>query len=205
MALRHAIDERLVEFAALGATGDERSLFREMCFCLCTPQTNAHYAWDTISALATEGSLYDAPSEVIAAALRSGGVRFHNIKANAIIRARTRFWPATREILTRFFASTGSPSAARDILAQEVTGWGLKEASHFLRNIGLGASMCILDRHILRCLAREGVIASIPKSLSPNLYHSIEQAMLSFAASIGIRADALDILFWHEETGEIFK
>lgn len=38
-----------------------------------------------------------------------------------------------------------------------------KEASHFLRNVGFGEDVAILDRHILRNLERLAVIDEIPK------------------------------------------
>lgn len=52
-----------------------------------------------------------------------------------------------------------------------------KEASHFLRNVGFGEDVAILDRHILRNLERLAVIDEIPKTLSPKLYLEIEDRL----------------------------
>ncbi|MGI0148123.1 MAG: N-glycosylase/DNA lyase, partial [Thermoplasmata archaeon] len=63
----------------------------------------------------------------------------------------------------------------------------------------------ILDRHIMRNLIRHGVIASMPRSLTPKRYLAIEDVMDRFADDIGIPMAAIDLLLWSRETGEIFK
>ena len=45
-------------------------------------------------------------------------------------------------------------------------GLGYKEASHFLRNIGLSEDIPILDRHILKNLVLLGAIDKVPSSIS---------------------------------------
>jgi len=82
---------------------------------------------------------------------------------------------------------------------------GYKEASHFLRNIGLGKDMAILDRHILKNLKAFGVINDIPRALSRKKYLEIEEKMRKFSHEIGIPISHLDLLFWSRQTGEIFK
>ena len=93
----------------------------------------------------------------------------------------------------------------REWLAKNVKGLGFKEASHFLRNIGFGQDVAILDRHILNNLKRLGVIDIIPKSLTPKRYSEIEERMAKFSKAMGIPLEELDLLFWSEETGHVFK
>ncbi len=76
--------------------------------------------------------------------------------------------------------------------------------SHFLRNIGY-RNLAILDRHILKNLVHHGVLLELPKTLTPKKYLDIEQLFQQFAKNIQIPMDALDLLFWSNETGEIFK
>ena len=95
--------------------------------------------------------------------------------------------------------------ATRQWFAENVKGIGYKEASHFLRNIGLGKGLAILDVHILKNLIRHGVIKAVPKSLSRSKYLESEQKVRKFSEKIKIPMDELDILFWSNETGEIFK
>ena len=78
--------------------------------------------------------------------------------------------------------------------------WG-----HFLRNIGLGEKIAILDRHILRNLVLLGVVEEMPESLSRSKYLQIEKDLLEFSKHIGIPPAHLDLLLWYKETGEIFK
>ncbi len=82
---------------------------------------------------------------------------------------------------------------------------GYKESSHFLRNIGFGDDIAILDRHILKNLVKYGVIKEIPKSLTDKKYLEIEQKMKKFSEEAEIPFSHLDLLWWSEETGEIFK
>jgi len=88
---------------------------------------------------------------------------------------------------------------------ENVKGLGYKEASHFLRNIGLGEDLAILDRHILKNLALLGVIAEVPESPSKRLYLEIEKQMTAFSCKVGIPMGQLDLLLWYKEAGEIFK
>ena len=61
---------------------------------------------------------------------------------------------------------------------------GYKEASHFLRNIGLGYDIAILDRHILKNLKLFNVIDEIPSSISKKKYFEIEEKMRNFSKKI---------------------
>ena len=84
-------------------------------------------------------------------------------------------------------------------------GIGYKEASHFLRNIGFGKEIAILDRHILKNLVLFNVIDEVPKSITKKYYHEIEDKLLNFADAINISPDHLDFLLWYKEAGEVFK
>ena len=101
--------------------------------------------------------------------------------------------------------SRKKPCETRAWLAANVKGMGFKEASHFLRNIGLGKDLAILDRHILKNLHKFKVIKKIPKSLSEKKYLEIESLMKQWAQRSRIPLSHLDFLLWHKETGHIFK
>ncbi len=98
-----------------------------------------------------------------------------------------------------------NPFQTREWLVGNVKGMGYKEASHFLRNIGLGRDLAILDRHILKNLVRFGVIPDIPRSLGRGRYLKIEVAMSDFARLINIPMSHLDMLLWYMGAGEVFK
>jgi N-glycosylase/DNA lyase len=86
-----------------------------------------------------------------------------------------------------------------------IKGLGYKEASHFLRNIGLGDRIAILDRHILRNLVAFRVIPRLPRTMTPKQYLITEERMRQWAHKIRIPLAHLDLLLWFKEKGEIFK
>ncbi|MDR2808141.1 MAG: N-glycosylase/DNA lyase [Spirochaetaceae bacterium] len=198
------IESRLEEFRALWREGSDSDLFAELCFCICTPQNDAHKAFSAVTRLKESGLLEHGELERIAALLQANGVRFHNHKAASIIKNRSTFFPQTKAQIAKIIQG-GGRICVRDELAAQVSGWGLKEASHFLRNTGHGEGICILDRHILRQLAGYAVIAAVPQNLTKRLYWSIEQAMIHFAGKEEIPVDALDLLLWYKEKNELFR
>ncbi|PIR65841.1 MAG: DNA lyase [Candidatus Omnitrophica bacterium CG12_big_fil_rev_8_21_14_0_65_43_15] len=183
------IKQRLAQFNRVRKLGNKR-LFKELCFCICTPQSKAVNCDKAIQQLVKAKALYNAVPEDIARYLK-GLVRFHNNKAKYIVRARKIFFDR--------------PELNRKWLVKNIKGLGLKEASHFLRNIGLGSDLAIIDRHVLTNLSRCGVIKRIPESISAKQYLIIEDKMRRFSKDIGIPMVELDLLFWSEETGHIFK
>ena len=131
-------------------------------------------------------------------------MRFHNNKAKYIISARQKLFE--QNFLCKFRQEhTGDEIGLRNRLADEVDGLGLKEAAHFMRNTGLGFEVAILDRHILANLQKYGAIERVPKSLGRKTYFEIEGKMQKFSKKAGIPMAHLDLLFWSEQTGRIFK
>ena len=200
---KERILRRLDDFREVGLRSD-RELFEELAFCLLAIQTKARVADATVRALVTNGSLWLGAEGSLAHALRHR-VRFHNHKATYLVRARERFFPDGRPGLRRFLDGFASNLDARAGLVREIDGLGLKEASHFLRNIGRGDGLAILDRHVLRNLQRHRVIGRLPASLTARRYLRIEETMRAFSDFAEIPMEALDLVFWCRETGEIFK
>jgi N-glycosylase/DNA lyase len=94
----------------------------------------------------------------------------------------------------------------RDWLAQEkqIKGLGYKEASHFLRNVGVKGH-AILDKHVMRCLSEVGVVETAKPPANRSRYLEVEREYLGFAKEIGINPDELDLVLWSMKTGEILK
>jgi N-glycosylase/DNA lyase len=189
------IKERLKKFETIGR-GSTKELFPELCFCLLTPQSNAVSCDRAITALKKKGLLLKGTTGEIRKILKSR-TRFHNKKADYIVLARSCFDKNILKSENKFMI--------RDWFAKNIKGLGYKEASHFLRNIGQGSGIAILDRHILKNLKYYGVIKKIPASLTPKNYLVIEKKVLDFAKRMKIPAEELDLLFWSKETGVIFK
>jgi len=197
------IRRRLFEFKQILNDSDER-IFAELAFCICTPQSKAVTAWNAITALMKNGLLYRDSIEQIASFLNP--VRFGKNKAKYIVEARKKFTVDNKLQIKEFIHSFIDPIELREWLVENIKGIGMKEASHFIRNIGLSDNqLAILDIHILKNLEECGVIEEIPKSLSKKDYLKIENKMREFSKQIIIPMDELDMLFWSKETGFVFK
>ncbi len=200
---KRQIRERLLEFAQVWKEPDER-IFEEMVFCFCTPQSNAKQCFSSVEALAKTGMLMKGDEGTISQYLR-GGVRFHNNKSRYIVEARSLFTDRGGRLRIKERLSHNDPLTIREWLVNNIKGFGYKEAGHFLRNVGMGSNIAILDRHILRNMVRYGALEEMPRTLSRKQYLEIEERFREFSRQLGIPMAELDLLFWSMETGEIFK
>ena len=201
--VRPLIEKRLTEFRIMWEKGDDYAMFKEFIFCLLTPQSKAKICWDAVERMEKKSLLMNGDYREILECLE--GVRFRNKKAEYIINSRAIFLengiPRVKPIISRF----KSPEEARDFLVKDVKGMGYKEASHFLRNIGCGENLAILDRHILKNLKFLGKIKYIPQSISRRIYMELENIFLRTAEELDIPPAHLDLLLWFKESGEVFK
>ena len=185
------IVERLKEFKSV----KEEEYLYELLFCLLTPQSNAKKCWEAVEELKKQKSL----TEFKVAKILQKKTRFHNNKAFYIMQALTN-WEKIKPLL-----NNPNRKQLRNVLAENVQGFGLKESGHFLRNIGKSQNqIAILDRHILRNLKAFEVVQD-DKIKNKKDYLQKESKFIDFSNSIGIPIDELDLLFWSKETGEIFK
>ena len=185
------IESKISDFKSL----PEKDYFKEFMFCLLTPQSNAKKCWDAVEKLENIG-LKDTK------------------KVEEILKKRTRFYKTkaarlskSQEAFNQIFSILNNANriSLRNKIQELVNGYGLKEAGHFLRNIGKSDNqIAILDRHILRNLENLQIVSPSPK-LTKKTYLEIEQKFLKFAKDVSIPIDHLDLLFWSKETGEIFK
>jgi len=202
LSKKKEITSRMDDFEKVKELG-ENSLLGELAFCISTANSSAKAAYRAQTELLKTGLIYSDNSEHIAEVLLKSKVRFHNNKAKYIVAARKQLF--VNGEFEKYVNESKDEFELRDSLAESVMGFGMKEAAHFLRNTGYGKQTAILDRHILRNLKRYGAIEEIPKSLTPNKYREIEGKMLEFSKEMKIPPAHLDLVFWSEETGEIFK
>ncbi len=200
--IRPIIENRLEEFRDNYEKGDATILW-ELVFCLLTPQSRAKTCWRATERLKEMEVERGAKAEDIVIALQ--GVRFKYKKAQYVEQALQKFSPIGGHSLQGFLQRHRNSKEKRKALVKEIKGMGMKEASHFLRNIGMGEDLAILDRHILKNLVSHGVINEIPPSLNPRRYQEIEDKMMEFSSRIKIPLSHLDLVFWYKETGEVFK
>jgi N-glycosylase/DNA lyase len=202
-SIQDEIQSRLQEFDSVLKTGDEESIFAELVFCILTPQSKAKSAWAAVERLLDKDLLLTGTEDQILMELH--GVRFKYKKAGYIIKARNMFLVDGKIAIESRISRFSGACDAREWLVRNVKGIGYKEASHFLRNIGHGADLAILDRHILKNLRSLQVIEEVPASLSRRRYLEIEKGMKELAEETKIPMSHLDLVLWYKETGEVFK
>jgi N-glycosylase/DNA lyase len=201
--IRPHIEKRLSEFREVWERGCEEVLFEELVFCLLTPGARARNAWACLEHVKRRGLLLQGDTADISQCLKP--VRFKNNKARNIVEARQLFCGDGSLSMKQFLQDADDDFERRELLVSKIRGMGYKEASHFLRNIGLGRDLAILDRHVLRNLHRLGLIPTVFQSLTKKRYLETERAFQGLAARIGIPASHLDFVFWYQETGDLFK
>jgi N-glycosylase/DNA lyase len=193
---RTAIQQRLNDFRTITRT----DYFYELVYCFMTPQSSAVNSAKAQQMLMTHNfqSTEIDPEPLLHQ--KEYYIRFHKTKAKLLITMKQHY----NEILQKIL-NGDSAFEKRKWLAENVKGIGYKEATHFLRNVGLNDGLAILDRHILKNLKKHGAIRSLPKTLTKKKYLALERRFQQFAKDVGIPIDELDLLFWSNETGEILK
>ena len=195
------IKQRLREFEELGKKGSvlfdfkpflnlriKANLKTELAFCISTANSSA------LSGLKFQ-KLLERGFNDIEEKLKISGVRFYKRKSEYIKKALENFDVVEKAL--RF----DIVSARKRLL--EIKGLGLKEASHFLRNIGR-KDVAIIDRHILRWLLENLYIDEVP-NLTPKMYLKIEKILRDIAEEKKLTIAELDLIIWSERTGMILK
>ena len=193
--LRKVVESRLEEFERCGESGSD-AMFKELCFCILTANYAAEPAM-RIQAAVGDG-FKSLPERGLAARLKKLGYRFPNARASYICEARRH-----RKGLEEAVASCKDEYELRDWLSKNVKGLGLKEASHFLRNIGF-KNLAIIDFHIIDVLAGSGLIER-PKTLTRKRYLEVEKVLQELGRRLGMDMAELDLYLWYLETGKVLK
>ena len=165
------------------------NIFHELCFCLMTANFQA------------EKSIF------IQKEIGEGFVTLS--KENLAIRLKElghRFWPQRAEcifVARNLNLNKEWSKESRQWLIENVKGFGMKESSHFLRNIGV-KDVAIIDFHIIDLLVAEELIQR-PKSLSRKKYLEIEEVLIKLANKVNLSLAELDLYLWYIETGKVLK
>lgn len=204
-ARRKEIRKRLGEFEEVWRKGSDARLWEELAYCIFTAGASARMGLDSVDAVRT--LLLNGGPEAMSKALKKAGAhRFPNARPRYIVATRSYFRTDCGMKLRQRLRGFSDPLERRDWLAQEkqVKGLGYKEASHFLRNIGVKGH-AILDKHVMRCLCEVGVVDEPKPPSTRAKYLAVEQELVRFAREIKIDFDELDLVLWSMKTGEILK
>lgn len=204
--LSDIIERRVQEFASLGVFGKtkfdfrpfldielETGIFGELCFCILTANSSAELGIRIQKEVGDEG-FYNLPEEKLAKIFSDMGHRYANIRAKYIILARN--------FDLKILEGKKNGKFLRNVVMR-IKGLGMKESSHFLRNIGF-SDVAIVDRHIYRFLVRHNIVP-FKKTITPTLYLQCESALEQLSKMTGIPLPALDLYIFYNQSGKVLK
>ncbi len=200
---RAEIKAKLAEFENIWKTEPNERLWEEMVFCFFTGGCSAKMGLRSIEAV--RPLLLDGTHDELMNAL-VGRHRYPRARSGYIVASRDFLQEHCGLELREKLSSFEDDAARRDWLVKEkrIKGLGYKEASHFLRNIGL-KGYAILDKHILRSLAELGIIDDPQPPNTRAKYLATEDKLKKLAELTEIDFDELDLVLWSMKTGEILK
>lgn len=161
-------------------------LFSELCFCIMTAGFRADKSIEIQKKIGNR--FLTLPENKLQEKLKEFGYRYHN-RAAYIVQNRKHAYELKGK--------------DREWLVKNIKGLGMKEASHFLRNIGK-TDLAIIDFHIIDILSKYKLIKR-PKTLNKARYLEIEKVLDDIAKKTKLTLDELDLYLWYMETGKILK
>src|SRR3989344_77107 len=193
--IRSVIEQRMSEFESFKEKSDNE-VFKELCFCLMTANFNA--AKSIIIQKEINDGFLNWEKEKLSEELVRLGHRFPNARAGFIYDAQ-KYKDSIKQVLD----AIENDIEKRAWLVKNIKGLGLKESSHFLRNIG-HKDVAIIDFHIIDLLVKEGLIER-PKTITPKVYIQVENLLRELSGRVNINLGELDLYLWYEETGKVLK
>lgn len=197
------IRQRIAEFDAIWESGTDEKLWEEMVYCFFTGGCSARMGLNSVEAvrpILLTGTHDELMNKLV------GKHRYPRARSGYIVASRDFLQEHCGMRLREKLKSFDDHFERRDWLVKEkrIKGLGYKEASHYLRNIGL-KGYAILDKHILRSLAELKIISD-PKPPNTRLkYLTVEKELQKLAVRLKIDFDELDLVLWSLKTGEILK
>lgn len=191
--VKKIIDNKIKEFRILKKASNN-FLFQELCFCLMAANFNAEKSLRIQNNL--QNKLFTLSEIELSNKLKEFGHRFPNARAKYIVEAR-------KHNLRMILDTYNDDLELRDYLAKNIKGLGLKEASHFLRNIGY-ENLAIIDFHIVDLLVKSNLIPK-PKTITPKIYLETEELLKKIGKNAKLTLAELDLYLWYIETKKIIK
>jgi N-glycosylase/DNA lyase len=200
---RPEIRRRLAEFEDVWKSEGDDRIWEEMVFCFFTGGCSARMGLRSVDAV--RPFLLNGTQEELAVAL-TGVHRYPNARSRYIVFSREFLQGEYGMKLKMRLSSFADPLERRDWLVREkgIKGLGYKEASHFLRNIGL-KGYAILDKHVLNCLFELKLIDDPKPPNTRTKYLRFESKLKELSNLTNIDFDELDLVLWSMKTGEILK
>ena len=197
LEIKNVIDSRNKEFEKVKLSG-ANEIFKELCFCFMTANFSAS-GGIKIQSNVGDGFL-TLGEEELAKKLSVLGHRFPNARAKYVVEARNK-----KDELIKLLTEIDDDLVLREWVVKNIKGVGMKEASHFLRNIGY-KNLAIIDFHIIDLLVKHNLIEKPKnKTLTPKRYVEIENVLREISKKSGLHLGELDLYLWYMETGKVLK
>ncbi len=197
--IKKIIDNRIKEFEEVGKNKDK--IFSELCFCILTANSSAD---NCIRVQKEAGKHFETLNEVkLAGKFKEAGCRFHTKRANYIVDARKNKQKLLENLEKLDEKEMREWLSGKTNGEKNIKGIGMKEASHFLRNIGC-KNIAIIDFHIIDLLVNNKIIKK-PKKLDKKVYLEIEKKLKEIAKKTKTNLAELDLYLWYMETGKVLK
>lgn len=178
---------------------DHDLVWQELVFCVASSQESAKRARRAADELGqATGWLpfdLDKAEATIDGLLRDRGIllRFHSRKVRQLAASWIQY-SIDAELLGNPAAHFRAEEDARVRVISTFPGMGPKQSSMFLRNIGSGSTLAVIDSHVAWAIEVAFGLQAANTSLSR--YVEAEKAMRSFADAIGLTMASLDVVLW---------
>lgn len=192
----------------------EQQIWKELCFCLLSGNVAFELVKSTIDVLEQKGFLdYDwivteKNSQELMFRLFNGP-NFEPKKKNGELRKYRYPNKRSRQIteaakiiysnssIKELLEQSSSEVEIRNYLSENIPGLGIKESSHFLRNIGFSNSLAIIDVHVLNFLKQNRFVLWKNSSLTTKKYCKLETILQNLAGFHNLDLAIFDLAIWY--------
>lgn len=193
----------------------EEQLWKELCFCILSGNVAFELAKSVVDVLTERGYLdyrwmkEDSKSRITLfheldkpnfdPRKKNGELRKYRYprkRSAEIVRAAKTIYNDDNSI-KNVLSGSSSDLDARNFFVNQISGLGIKEASHFLRNIGFTSSLAIIDVHVLSFLKEFSLVDFDANSLTSQRYLRLEKTLRNFADYHGLNLAIFDLAVWH--------
>lgn len=195
---------------------NDAELWEEICLCILSSNVPYELAQSSFLHLRDKGFLdvnriIETPKmlEAIAEELAKGiyhprkkdgalrKYRFPNTKARDIVDSAHSIQKKNISLEEMLKSNPGEKSL-RKTLSNDFKGLGLKQASHFLRNIGFSRKLAIIDTHVISFLNMlNGATGVEPSMVTPTIYLKLETSFLELCELLELDPAVFDYAIWN--------
>ena len=196
-------------------TSREEELWKELCFCILSGNVSYELATSTTEKLYEKGFLdYDwilksssafskmfefLDSSNFEPRKKNGDLRKYRYpkkRAQEIVKAARTIYSSNS--IKQILIDDEDDVNIRSYFYHNISGLGIKESSHFLRNIGFTDSLAIIDVHVMNFLKELYLVEKIDNStLSEKNYIIIERIIQNLSDYHGLNLAIFDLAIWY--------